>query len=98
MSPRKYTPFEIWQRELVSAFHDYRWQQVLDPLYEQFQLWKAGEISHDELNEALNKSYRDRRDLYNLFYEKISLLARMIELNTDFYEEWVKEHPKPEED
>jgi len=50
----------------------------LEPLYGKFQAWKADHLSPDELNEALDKSYQERRELDRLFYEKHAWLARII--------------------
>lgn len=96
MTPKKRTPLYQWECEMIAAFHDDQWKELLDPLYEKFQAWKSGALSADELNEALNKSYRDRRDLDRLFYEKHEWLARLIPLNEDWYPRWVKNHPRPE--
>jgi len=52
MIQKKRSPLYEWQREMVAAFHDYRWRQVLEPLYEKFRQWKAGEISHKEEQRA----------------------------------------------
>jgi hypothetical protein len=95
MTPQKRTPRYQWECEMITAFHDEQWKELLDPLYEKFQAWKAGALSADDVNEALNKSYRDRRDLDRLFYEKHDWLARLIPLNEDWYPRWVKNHPRP---
>ena len=96
MTPKKRTPLYEWECEMIAAFHDYRWKQLFEPLHEKFQAWKAGTIAHDELNEALNDSYKERRDLDRLFYEKHDWLARIIPLNENWYPDWLSAHPKPE--
>lgn len=59
---------------MIGAFHDYKrstpqsggvdqWHLVLDPLHQQFQRWKAGEISHLEINEAIDKTHKGCRTL-----------------------------------
>ena len=40
---------------MIDAYYDYQWHLTLDPLYEKFQHWKAGETSHDEMDEAIHK-------------------------------------------
>lgn len=95
MTPKKRTPLYDWEREMITAFHDYRWKQLLEPLYGKFQAWKADHLSADELNEALDKSYQERRDLDRLFYEKHACLARILPLNEEWGPKWVNEHPKP---
>ena len=96
MTPKKHTPLYQWECEMIDAFHDDQWKQLLDPLYEKFQEWKTGTLSPEDLNEVFNKSYRDRRDLDRLFYEKHDWLARVIPLNEEWYPRWVKNHPRPE--
>ena len=96
MTPKKRSPLYEWECEMIAAFHDYRWKQLLEPLYGKFQAWKADTLSPDELNEALDKSYKERRDLDRLFYEKHDWLARILPLNEEWYPMWVNDHPKPD--
>ncbi len=96
MTPKKRSLLYQWECEMIDAFHDDRWKELLAPLYEKFQAWKVGALSADELNEALDKSYNDRRALYRLFFEKHEWLARVIPLNEEWYPTWMKDHPRPE--
>ena len=96
MTPKKRSPLYEWEKEMIAAFHDYRWRQLLEPLYEKFRQWKTGDLPHDELNEAIDQSYRERRDLDRLFYEKHEWLARIIPLNEDWFPIWVRGHPRPD--
>ena len=34
---RTQTPEYQWEQTLLDAYHDYRWRQVLDPLYQKCQ-------------------------------------------------------------
>jgi predicted CopG family antitoxin len=47
------TPEYQWDQALLDAYNDYSWRQVLDPLYQKFQQWKAGEMDHTEVYEQL---------------------------------------------
>ena len=97
MSPKKHSPLYQWEQEMIDAFEDYQWHLVLDPLYEQFQRWKAGRISHLELDEAIHKIHKDCQEVYGLFTNKHDFLARAIQANEGWFPEWVEDHPKPAE-
>ena len=58
MNVRKRSPVDQWEKELIDDFQDYQWRLVLNPLYEKFQRWKAGGISHLELGEVIHKTHR----------------------------------------
>lgn len=58
MTPKKRSPLYQREQETIDAFHGYQWHLVLDPLYEQFQRWKAGEVSHLEMDEAIHKTHK----------------------------------------
>lgn len=42
------------EQALIDAYADYRWQQVLDPLYLKLQQWKAGDLGHWEISELVS--------------------------------------------
>jgi hypothetical protein len=50
---KRETPEYQWEETLLEAYYDHRWHEVLDPLYEKFQRWKAGELPHDDMNHAI---------------------------------------------
>jgi hypothetical protein len=65
MSPKKHSPLYQWEQEMIDAFEDDKhsnpvdqWHLVLDPLREEFQRWKAGEISHAEIDKAIHTTHR----------------------------------------
>lgn len=49
MTAKNRSPLYQWEQEMIDAYHDYQWRLVLDPLYEKFQDWKAGKVSHLEM-------------------------------------------------
>ena len=95
MSAKKRSPLYQWEQEMIDAFHDDQWHLVLDPLYEQFQRWKAGEVSHLEMDEAIHKTHKACQQVYSLFTTKRDFLVSIIQFNEDWFPEWVKEHPRP---
>jgi len=95
MAPKKRSPLYQWEQEMIDAFHEYQWHLVLDPLYEQFQRWKAGEVSHLEMDEAIHKTHKACQQVYSLFTSKRDFLVSAIQFNEDWSPGWVKEHPRP---
>jgi hypothetical protein len=98
MTPKKRSPLYRWEQELIDDFYDFQWHLVLDPLYEQFQRWKNGELSHQEMDEAIHKTHKECQEVYSLFNAKRDFLVRIIEFNEDWFPNWVKAHPKPVEE
>ena len=88
-----------WEQALVDAYYDYRWRQVLQPLYDDFQRWAAGALTavRDDLDQATrsDQTHKKTQELYRLFSEKREWLARAIQLDEDWYREWMKDHPAP---
>lgn len=92
---KKRPPLHQWEQEMIDAYYDHQWRLTLDPLYEKFQRWKAGELSHAEIDDAIHKTHKACQNVYSLFTTKRDLLVRIIQFNEDWFQQWVKEHPKP---
>lgn len=60
---RAYTPEYQWEQALLDAYYDFRWRQVLDPLYDKFQRWKAGELDHAEMDKAIHQTHKQTQEL-----------------------------------
>ncbi len=97
MNAKKRSPRDQGEKEMIDAFYDYQWHLVLDPLYELFQRWKAGDLSHAEMGEAIHKTHKEGQEIYRLFTNKRDFLVRVIQLNADWFPEWAKDHPTPME-
>jgi hypothetical protein len=96
MTAQKRSLVYQWEQEMIDAFHDYQWHLVLDPLYEQFQRWKAGQVSHLEMDEAIHESHKACQEVYSLFTNKRDFLVKAIQFNEDWFPRWLQDHPKPE--
>ncbi len=96
MAAKKRSPLYQWEQELIDAFYDYQWHLALDPLYEKFQGWKAGKISHDEMDQAIHETHKECQDVYNLFTAKRDFLVKAIQFNEDWFPQWEKDHPRPQ--
>jgi hypothetical protein len=92
---RRQTPKRQWEEALLEAYHDYRWRQVLDPLYEKFRRWKAGELPHADMNEAVHETHKQSQELYGLFCQKRDFLVGLAQWDEEWFDEWVKDHPPP---
>jgi len=97
MNAKKHSPLYQWEQEMIDAYYNDQWHQTLDPLYNKFQLWKAGELSHNEMDEAIHKTHKSCQEVYSLFTTNRNLLVRIIQFNEDWFSQWAKDHPKPAE-
>lgn len=93
----KTTAQRQWEDALVQAYYDYRWHQLLDPLYEQMQSWKRGELEHEDINQAVHQTNKQSRVLYNLFSEKRDFLILLAQADQEWFDYWVAQHPVPAE-
>ena len=92
---RTQTPEYQWEQALLDAFYDYNWRQVLEPLYQKFQQWKAGELDHMDISEAIHYTRKQTQEVYSLFTLKREMLVRVIQLNEEWFPTWVKDNPPP---
>ncbi len=95
MSIKPSKVYRAWEQACFDAYYDYRNHQMLDPLYEKFQLWKAGQLQHDDLNLEIHKVHKENQGIYTLFAQGRATLLSIIQY-TDWYAEWIKDHPMPE--
>ena len=58
MNVKKRPPIPQWEQEMIDAYYDDQWHQVLDPLYDKFQKWKAGDISPGEMDKAIHQTHK----------------------------------------
>ena len=96
MSKKQSKAYRAWEQACFDDYYDFRNHLILDPLYEQFQLWKAGQLHHDDINLAIHKVHKDNQDIYTLFTRSQADLFTIIQF-TDWYKDWVKNHPMPVE-
>ncbi len=92
---RSQSPEYLWEQSLIDAYYDYRWHLVLDPLYEKFKRWDAGELDHDDMDKAIHETHKLTQELFGVFTMKRDFLVRAIQYNEEWYKPWVKENPPP---
>jgi hypothetical protein len=93
---RSLTPEDQWEQALLDAYYDYRWREVLEPLYQKFQQWKAGELDHMDMDEAIHQTHKQTQEVYVFFTQKRDLLVRVIQFDESWFQPWVKDNPPPE--
>jgi hypothetical protein len=67
------------EREFIAAYYDKRMRELLDPLYDDFQKWKRGDLSHDELSDRIHKFHTGNQKRNSLFCQNRELLLNLIE-------------------
>ena len=92
---RRETPEYKWEQALIDDYYDYRWRQVLNPLYEKFKRWEAGELAHWDMDQAIHETHKENQTLYGLFTENRSLLVGMIQWDEEWFAQWIVDHPPP---
>jgi hypothetical protein len=84
-----------WEQALIDDYYDHRWRQILEPLYEKFQRWHAGGLSHDDLDTAIHETHKQTQKIYSFFTERRAMLVNMIQWDRKWFEPWVKDHEPP---
>lgn len=87
-----------WEKKLVDAYCQYRWQKLLEPLCDTFQAWKAGQIGYAEVDRALEEAYKQKCALNNLFGQRVDRVWNLILWwDREWFEAWIQEHRPPAE-
>ncbi len=74
------TPGYQCEQALLDAFYDYRWREMLEPLYQKFLQRKVGELDHIDMNEVIHQTHKQTQEVYRFFTEKRDWLVRVIQL------------------
>ena len=90
MSPKS------WEEALTEAYWDYRWREIMEPLCETFQRWKAGKLTHDDVNTAIDKAYKDKCAINSLLTQRYDRAAAIIQWwDREWFEAWIKDNRPP---
>ena len=92
---KRKSPEGQWEQTLIDAYYDMQYHRVLDPLYEKFQQWKSGELTHDDIDEAIHQTHRENQKLYSFFTQNRDMLVFLIERDEEWFPAWVADHPPP---
>jgi hypothetical protein len=94
--PKQPSPAREWQQKMIDDYYDFKWKELLEPLFQDFQRWKAGERSHADMDAAIHAAHKESQKLYSLFGEKRETLASWIQLDQDWFLPWLAGHPAPD--
>lgn len=90
MSPKN------WEETMVNAYWDYRWRQIMDPLCDAFQRWKAGELGHADVDRAIDTAYKDKCLINNLLTHRPDRAAAVIQWwDREWFLTWIQENRPP---
>ncbi|MBI2911173.1 MAG: hypothetical protein HYY05_03455, partial [Chloroflexi bacterium] len=96
---RRPNPRAQWEQEVVDAYHDKCWRDLLEPLYDRFQAWKAGQLTHADVDETIHQTHRASQKLFTFFAQSRSYLVRLVQFSAEaWFREWVSEHPAPQQE
>lgn len=54
-------------RELVEQYHQKVTEDVLEPLYKSFQLWRAGQLPYWELTDQIHEFHKHNQKIWSKF-------------------------------
>ena len=84
-----------WEQALIDAYRDLRWREVLEPLYEKFRRWGAGELDHAALGASIRATNGPMADVRRFFAQKRSVVVQFAQWEGEWFEGWVRENPPP---
>jgi hypothetical protein len=83
-----------WEQALIDAYHDFRWREVLEPLYEKFRRWEAGELDHAALGASIRAANGPIVDSRRFFAQKRSVVVKFAQWEREWFEDWVSMTPR----
>jgi hypothetical protein len=90
MSPKS------WEEQLTDAYWDYRWRKIMEPLCETFQSWKAGDLGHEDVNDAIDEAYKEKCLINNLVTYRPDRAAAVIQWwDREWFLAWIEENRPP---
>ena len=90
MSPRD------WEEALTVAYWDYRWTEIMEPLCDAFQRWKAGELGHADVDAAIDTAYKEKSMINGLLAYRPDRAVAVIQWwDRDWFLAWIEENRPP---
>ena len=88
--------YKEWEQKLVDDYYNYRWHQVMDPLCDQLQRWKAGNLSPQEMDSVMDKVQSEIWEIRNIFGQRRDRLVNLVQwLDREWFLEWIQEYSPP---
>ena len=90
------TPAQWWEEKLVDDYRDYRWRQLMEPMCDKMDRWRAGELTYAEMDQSLEECHRRACEVRNVLTQRTDRLVTLIQwLDREWFEEWVKNYSPP---
>lgn len=87
---------QSWEEKLIADYYDYRWHQLMEPMCEKMQAWKAGRLTHADMGQALEECHQRVVETRNLLSQRHDRLVLLIQYaDREWFLEWVKQHAPP---
>jgi len=67
------------ERKFIATYYDKRMRELLDPLYDDFQKWKRGDLSHEELSDRIHELHKGIKKGNSLLCQNREFLLNLIE-------------------
>jgi hypothetical protein len=83
---------------MIDDYYDYRWHRLVDPLCDKMQLWKDGNLTHEEMERTLEGVHQEVCEVRCLFRQRKDRLVNLIQhWDRDWFEDWLRKHAPPRE-
>ena len=90
------SPVQQWEQTLIDDYRSYRWHQVMEPLCDKMQLWKAGQVPLGELDRFMEDIHRQICEVRSMFSQRRDRLVNLIQWwDREWFLEWIKEYSPP---
>ncbi len=84
-----------WERALIDEYHDYYCHKIMEPLCETFSRWKAGKLTHKDIDRAIERAYHGRCTMHKLFDQRPDRCVALISvLDPEWFNKWIEKHRK----
>jgi len=96
MDPRESSSAQWWEDRLVADYREYRWRQLMEPMCQRMEKWKAGELTSVEIDQAFEECYHHICELRNILNQRSDRAVLLIQvLDREWFEGWIREHTPP---
>lgn len=90
------TSVQRWEEKLVDDYRNYRWRQLMEPMCDKMERWRAGELTYAEMDQALEECHGRACEVRNVLTQRTDRLVTLIQwLDREWFEEWVKNYSPP---
>ena len=90
------TSVQWWEEKLAEDYRNYRWRQLMEPMCDKMEKWRAGELTYAEMDQALEECHQRACEVRSILTQRTDRLVTLIQwLDRDWFEAWVKEHSPP---